>query len=70
MFAIRLEDSLMEQVDFLAKNKHSNRSAIIREAIMRFVEDQEDIAFALTAKQKMKSTKSIKQLRKELGLDN
>jgi RHH-type rel operon transcriptional repressor/antitoxin RelB len=70
MLAIRVEDFLIEQVDTLAKLRHSNRSAIIREAIIRFIEDNEDIALAMSAKRKIKSTKSLKQLRKELGLDN
>ncbi len=70
MLAIRVDEALIEQIDWVAKNKHTNRSAIIREAIIRFLEDNEDLAMATLAQQKMKSTKLLSTLRKELGLDS
>jgi RHH-type rel operon transcriptional repressor/antitoxin RelB len=70
MFAIRLEENLMLQLNILAKSKKVNRTSIVREAIMRFLEDNEDLDLALAAQKKMKSTKKLSQLRKELGLDN
>lgn len=70
MLAIRLEQPLIKAMDDLAKNKHTNRSVLIREAIIRYLEDNEDLELAKTAKQKMKKTKSLAQLRKELGLDD
>ena len=70
MLALRIDEALMKHIDALAEIKHSTRSAIIREAIIRFIEDEEDVALALKAKQKMKSKKSIVQIMKELGLDN
>lgn len=70
MLAIRIEDELVQEIDLLAKSKHSNRSMIIREAIVRFLEDNEDLKLALHAKKQMKSVKPLKQLRKELGLDS
>ena len=69
MLAIRLDEELIEQVDLLAKSKHTNRSSLIREAIIRLLEDSEDLQLALQAKKKMTSVKPLQQLRKELGLD-
>ena len=69
MLAVRLENPLIKQIDTLAKSKHTNRSAIIRQAIVRFLEDNEDLELAQLAQKKMKSAKSLAQLRKELGLD-
>ena len=70
MFAIRLEDSLMKKLDLLAESKHTNRTTIVREAIVRLLEDNEDLELALIAQAKTKSTKKLSQLRKELELDS
>ena len=43
MFAIRLEKDLEQEIDLLAKTKGSNRSAVVREAIVRYLEDNEDL---------------------------
>ena len=69
MIALRLENNLVKQLDQLAKTKHSNRSTLIREAILRLLEDEEDIQLVEHAKKQTTSTKTLKQLRKELGLD-
>ena len=66
MIAIRVEDFLIEQVDILAKSKHTNRSALIREAILRFLEDNEDLEMALHAKKTMTHAEPIAKVRKEL----
>ena len=70
MFALRIEESLAHEIDLLAKTLHTNRSALIREAIIRFIEDHEDLKLAKRALKNMKSTKTLAQLRKELGLDS
>ena len=70
MFAIRLDKELEKELDLLAKTRGSNRSAVVREAIIQYLEDNEDIQFAKESLIKMNSTKSLKQLRKELGLDS
>ncbi|MBW1707973.1 MAG: ribbon-helix-helix protein, CopG family [Deltaproteobacteria bacterium] len=69
MLAIRLAKEIEQELDMLAKARGSNRSAVVREAILQYLEDNEDLALAKQAKLHMKSTKSLKQLRKELGLD-
>jgi RHH-type rel operon transcriptional repressor/antitoxin RelB len=70
MLAIRLDKELEKQIDLLAKTRGSNRSAVVREAIIQYLEDNEDIQLAKESLKHMNSTKSLKQLRKELGLDS
>jgi RHH-type rel operon transcriptional repressor/antitoxin RelB len=70
MLAIRLDKELEKELDLLAKTRGSNRSAVVREAIIQYLEDNEDIQLAKESLSQMSSTKSLKQLRKELGLDS
>jgi RHH-type rel operon transcriptional repressor/antitoxin RelB len=70
MLAIRLDKQLERELDLIAKARRSNRSALVREAIIQFLEDNEDLQLAKESLSKMRSTKSLKQLRKELGLDS
>ena len=70
MLAIRLDKELEQELDLLAKARGSNRSAVVREAIIQYLEDNEDLLLAKQSLSKMSSTKSLKQLRKELGLDS
>jgi RHH-type transcriptional regulator, rel operon repressor / antitoxin RelB len=69
MLAIRLEKELEEQVDLLAKIKQSNRSAVVREAVIRYLEDNEDLELARQALTETKGGKSLQELRRDLGLD-
>jgi len=69
MLAIRLDKELEEEIDLLAKTRSSNTSAVVREAIIQYLEDNEDIQLAKECLSQMRSTKTLKQLRKELGLD-
>ena len=70
MLAVRLDEELEKEIDLLAKTRGSNRSAVVREAIIQYLEDNEDIQLAKESLSKMNSTKSLKQLRKELGVDS
>ena len=70
MLAIRLDKELEQELDLLAKTRGSTRSAVVREAIIQYLEDNEDILLAKKSLSKMSSTKSLKQLRKELDLDS
>ena len=70
MIAIRLEKDLEQEIDLLAKSKGSNRSAIVREAIVRYLEDNEDLELAKQALEETRNSKSLKELRKDLGLDS
>ena len=70
MLAIRLDKELEKEIDLLAKTRGSNRSAVVREAIIQYLEDNEDLELAKESLSKMSGSKSLKQLRKELGLDS
>jgi RHH-type rel operon transcriptional repressor/antitoxin RelB len=70
MLAIRLEKDLEQEIDLLAKSKGSNRSAVVREAIVRYLEDNEDLELARQALIETRSSKSLRDLRKDLGLDS
>jgi len=69
MLAIRLDKEIERDLDLLAKNRGSNRSAVVREAILQYLEDNEDLDLAKQAQSQMLGKKPMKQLRKELGLD-
>jgi len=69
MAAIRLDERIEKELDRLAKARGSNRSAAVREAILRYLEDNEDLALAKAAEAAAKESKPLAQLRKELGLD-
>ncbi len=69
MLAIRLDKELEQAIDMLAEVRGSNRSAVVREAIIRYLEDNEDLDLAIQSLSKTRSVKSLRQLRKELGLD-
>ena len=70
MLALRIDDYLLAGIDGLAKQQHTSRSGIVRQAVIRFLEDAEDLHLAENSKKKSTSTKSLKDLRKELELDN
>ena len=70
MLAIRLDKELEKELDLQAKTRGSNRSAVVREAIIQYLEDNEDLQLAKESLSKMSSSKSLKQLRNELGLDS
>ena len=69
MLAIRLDKEIEQELDLLAKTRGSNRSAVVREAILRYLEDNEDLDLAKQAQGHMRGSKPLKQLRKDLGLD-
>jgi RHH-type rel operon transcriptional repressor/antitoxin RelB len=70
MFAIRLNKEIEKELDLLAKIRGTNRSEVVREAIVQYLEDNEDLQLAKKAINSMQSSKSLKQLRKDLGLDS
>jgi len=69
MLAIRLEKELEKQVAELAAARGSNKSTVVREAVIRYLEDQEDIALARRAMKGRGRAKSVGEVRKALGLD-
>ena len=69
MLALRLDKELDAKLGALARLKRRNKSELVREAIQRLLEDEEDLDLAERALARIRSTKPLKQLRKELGLD-
>ncbi|MDO9080519.1 MAG: ribbon-helix-helix protein, CopG family [Desulfuromonadales bacterium] len=69
MLAIRLEKELEQEIDLLAKTRRSNRSAVVREAIVRYLEDNEDLELARQALSETRGSKPLKELRRDIGLD-
>ena len=73
MLALRLEKELEDRVAKIAAAKGRTKSAIVRDAVIRYLEDQEVAVLALrvraaNAKSGGKA-KSIAEVRKALGLD-
>ena len=69
MLAIRLEKELEKRIAELAAARGGNKSTVVREAVIRYLEDQEDIALARRAKKAGGRAGSIAEVRKALGLD-
>ena len=69
MLALRLEKELDAKLGALAKLKRRNKSELVREAIKRLLEDEEDLELAERVLARSRSSKPLRQLRKELGLD-
>ena len=70
MLTVRLDKEIENDLEILAKSRGSNKSNLVREAILQYLEDNEDLEIALQMKKKVKSKKSLKQLREELELDS
>jgi RHH-type rel operon transcriptional repressor/antitoxin RelB len=69
MLAIRLEKELEKRIAELAEARGGNKSTVVREAVIRYLEDLEDIALARRAKKAGGRARSIAEVRKSLGLD-
>lgn len=70
MLAIRLDKNIEYEIDLLAQSKGQTRSAVIREAIVRYLEDNEDLELAHRALSESGQRKSLKDIRVDLGLDS
>ena len=69
MLALCLEKDLEAKLAVLARIKGCTKSEVVREAIVRMIEDTEDLALAKKALRCTRSAKSLRRLRKEPGLD-
>ena len=69
MLALRLEKDLERKLSALARVSGKSKSEIVRDALLKLIEDREDLAIAEKALRRTRSAKPLKQLRKELGLD-
>jgi len=69
MLALRLEKDLERKLAALARVSGRTKSEIVRDALIKMIEDREDLELAEKALRRTRSSKSLRQLRKELGLD-
>lgn len=69
MLALRLEKELEDRIARIAAAKGSNKSTVVREAVMRYLEDQEDSVLAQRARKMRGKARTIAEVRKTLGLD-
>ena len=72
MLALRLEAQLERRIAALARRQGRNKSALVREALIRYMEDQEDIEMAEAVLNNMKGQKTltIEEAKRALGLDD
>jgi predicted DNA-binding protein len=69
MLALRLERELEERIARVAAAKGSNKSTVVREAIIRYLEDEEDTLLAQRARKARGKAGTIAEVRRTLGLD-
>ena len=72
MLALRLEAELERRIAALARRQGRNKSALVREALTRYMEDQEDIMLAEAALRNLGDGKTLshEEARRALGLAN
>ena len=72
MLVLRLDDEVEKRVSDLAYRQGRNKSALVREALIRYMEDQEDIEMAEAVLNNMKGQKTltIEEANRALGLDD
>ena len=70
MLALRIESEMEKTLDAVAKSLGKNRSEVVREALVRYFEDLEDAERAEASLRDLAGTKSLSEVRRDLGLDN
>ena len=70
MLAVRLPEKLEHKLDDLATQTGRTKSFYVRKAVEEFLEDHEDYLIALARLEKRNPRLSLKELEKELGLDD
>lgn len=70
MLGVRLEPELEKRLEKLAKQTGRSKSFYAKEAIYKFLEDQEDILLADKAVRRNEPMMSLEEVRRELGLDS
>ncbi len=59
MFSIRLDKNIEQSLNDIAKITHETRSAMVREAILQYIEDKLDYISAVRALNNAKDQKTI-----------
>jgi RHH-type rel operon transcriptional repressor/antitoxin RelB len=72
MISLHIDDSLNAKLENFAASQERSKGYIVRKAIERYLEDQEDLALGLDALEEFKSsdkkTYTLKQIKDENGL--
>lgn len=69
MLALRLEKALERKLAALSRVTGRSKSELVRDALVKMIEDREDLQVAESALRRTRSAKPLRALRKELGLD-
>ena len=70
MIAVRLDSDLEDRLNKLAHETGRSKSYYVKQAIESYLEEREDYLLALSVLEKNEPVKSIKEVRKELGLEH
>ena len=70
MLSVLLDSEIESQLEILAKFKCSSTNDLIRNAVIRMIEDEEDLVLTKQASQETLTSKPLAQVRKEFGLDS
>lgn len=70
MLTLRLQKDLEKRLENLAKKTGRTKSYYAREAILEYLDEQEDYQIAIARLQKKRPTIPIKEVEKLLGLED
>jgi RHH-type rel operon transcriptional repressor/antitoxin RelB len=68
--AVQIPAEIESQIEALARRTGESKDHLVREALLSFLEDQEDIAIAKEYLLHPVDTISLDELKKNLGLDD
>ena len=66
MLVLNLDRDLEKRLTALARRRRCSKSHIVREAILRLIEDAEDLEVTKRALRDMRSRKSLRDIKKAL----
>lgn len=68
MLTVRIDKELQAAIERLAKAEGRTKSSIVREALLRYIEDSDDAMLVAQARRAGGRAKSIAEVRKAIGL--
>ena len=68
--SIRLDQDIESRLDALARETGRTKTQYVREAIIRFLEDEEDYRLALARLEKPGNRMSLDEVKTRLGLED
>lgn len=70
MLAVRLDEAIEKRLDNLAKKTGRTKTYYVREAVMEYLEDLEDIYLSLNRLEKPGKRWTLSELEKDVDLDS